>query len=69
MGRLHAARSGQHAGSGQDPRGVVRGPVHPPVRGSCTTQSPFLAGLMGRGGFRRERVVQRRRSHSLPAHS
>lgn len=40
MGRLHAVRCGQHAGSGHDPRGVVGGPVHPPERGSCTTQSP-----------------------------
>lgn len=59
---------GSTRAQGHDPSGVVRGRVHLPEPGSRTTQFSFLSG-MGGGGFRRERVVQRRWSHSRPVRS
>lgn len=60
---------GSTRAQGHDPSGVVRGRVHLPEPGSRTTQFSFLSGIGGGGGFRRERVVQRRRSHSRPVRS
>lgn len=60
---------GSTRAQGHDPSGVVRGRVHLPEPGSRTTQFSFLSGMGGGGGFRRERVVQRRWSHSRPVRS
>lgn len=68
MGRFHAVRPGQHAGS--RPRPEWRGPGTGPSPRAGVSHHPVLFPLRdGGGGFRRERVVQRRRSHSRPVRS
>lgn len=69
MGRFHAVRPGQHAGS--RPRPEWRGPGTGPSPRAGVSHHPVLFPLRdwGGGGFRRERVVPRRRSHSRPVRS
>lgn len=69
VGRFHAVRSGQHAGSRPRPewRGPGTGPS--PRAGVSHHRVPVLLRDGGGGGFRRERVVQPRWSHSRPVRS